>query len=135
LQRWRRRAAMGAAQAPAHAVEGARQPGWREERRPEDLPLPLAVGGRHGAIKTAVVPLRKARNPRKTGVCRVRQLGAWVCRHAAVRPFDPSHPEVAPVAVEEAASLREQMDRARSRIREMREMLLDANALDRAADA
>src|SRR5947209_968808 len=88
LQRWRRRAAMGAAQAPAHAVEGARQPGWREERRPEDLPLPLAVGGRHGAIKTAVVPLRKARNPRKTGVCRVRQLDAWVCRHAAVRPFD-----------------------------------------------
>jgi len=39
------------------------------------------------------------------------------------------------VAVEEAASLREQMDRARSRIREMREMLLAANALDRAADA
>ena len=39
------------------------------------------------------------------------------------------------MAVEEAASLREQMDRARSRIREMREMLLAANALDRAADA
>jgi len=39
------------------------------------------------------------------------------------------------VAVEEAASLREQMERARSRIREMREMLLAANSLDRAADA
>jgi len=39
------------------------------------------------------------------------------------------------VAVEEAASLREQMIRARSRIREMREMLLAANSLDQAADA
>jgi hypothetical protein len=39
------------------------------------------------------------------------------------------------VAVEEAASLREQMSRARARIREMREMLLSANALDAAADA
>jgi hypothetical protein len=44
-------------------------------------------------------------------------------------------PEVAPVAVEEAASLRQQMERARARIREMREMLLAANSLDRAADA
>jgi hypothetical protein len=39
------------------------------------------------------------------------------------------------VAVEEAASLREQMSRARSRIREMREMLLAAKSLDDAADA
>jgi len=39
------------------------------------------------------------------------------------------------VAVEEAASLREQMSRARTRIREMREMLLAANSLDHAADA
>jgi len=39
------------------------------------------------------------------------------------------------VAVEEAASLREQMSTARSRIREMREMLLAANSLDAAADA
>jgi hypothetical protein len=39
------------------------------------------------------------------------------------------------VAVEEAASLREQMSRARSRIREMREMLVAANSLDHAADA
>src|SRR5438874_7675623 len=39
------------------------------------------------------------------------------------------------VAVEEAASLREQMSRARARIREMREMLLAANSLDHAADA
>ena len=38
------------------------------------------------------------------------------------------------MAVEEAASLREQMSRARSRIREMREMLLAANSLDHAAD-
>jgi len=37
------------------------------------------------------------------------------------------------VAVEEAASLRDQMSRARSRIREMREMLLSAQSLDRAA--
>jgi len=39
------------------------------------------------------------------------------------------------VAVEEAASLREQMSRARARIREMREMLLSAQSLDQAADA
>jgi len=39
------------------------------------------------------------------------------------------------VAVEEAASLREQMSRARSRIREMREMLLAAQSLDQAAGA
>jgi hypothetical protein len=39
------------------------------------------------------------------------------------------------LAVEEAASLREQMSKARSRIREMREMLLAANSLDQAADA
>ena len=39
------------------------------------------------------------------------------------------------MAVEEAASLREQMSRARSRIREMREMLLAANSLDHAAGA
>ena len=39
------------------------------------------------------------------------------------------------VAVEEAASLREQMSRARARIREMREMLLSAQSLDHAADA
>jgi hypothetical protein len=39
------------------------------------------------------------------------------------------------VAVEEAASLREQMSQARARIREMREMLLSANSLDAAADA
>src|SRR5947209_13612835 len=54
------------------------------------------------------------------------------------RSSTPAHPiasEVAPVAVEEAASLRQQMDRARSRIREMREMLLAANSLDRAAGA
>ena len=38
------------------------------------------------------------------------------------------------MAVEEAASLREQMTRARTRIREMREMLLLANSLDQAAD-
>ena len=39
------------------------------------------------------------------------------------------------MAVEDAASLCEQMSRARSRIREMREMLLAANSLDHAADA
>jgi hypothetical protein len=39
------------------------------------------------------------------------------------------------VAVEEAASLREQMSRARTRIREMREMLMAAQSLDRAAGA
>jgi hypothetical protein len=39
------------------------------------------------------------------------------------------------VAVEEAADLREQMSHARTRIREMREMLLSANSLDAAADA
>jgi hypothetical protein len=39
------------------------------------------------------------------------------------------------VAVEEVDSLREQMNTARSRIREMREMLLSANSLDAAADA
>jgi hypothetical protein len=39
------------------------------------------------------------------------------------------------VAVEEAASLREQMSMARTRIREMRQMLLAANSLDQAADA
>ena len=38
------------------------------------------------------------------------------------------------MAVEEAASLREQMSTARARIREMRELLLAANSLDRAAD-
>jgi len=37
------------------------------------------------------------------------------------------------VAVEEAASLREQMSRARARIREMREMLVAAQSLDHAA--
>jgi hypothetical protein len=37
------------------------------------------------------------------------------------------------VAVEEAQSLREQMSKARSRIREMREMLLAAQSLDHAA--
>ena len=39
------------------------------------------------------------------------------------------------MAVEEAASLREQMSTARARIREMREMLLSAQSLDLAADA
>jgi hypothetical protein len=39
------------------------------------------------------------------------------------------------VAVEEAASLREQMSRARARIREMREMLVAAQSLDHAAGA
>jgi hypothetical protein len=47
----------------------------------------------------------------------------------------PIATEVAPVAVEEAASLREQMSRARARIREMREMLLAAQSLDHAAGA
>jgi len=39
------------------------------------------------------------------------------------------------LAVEEAASLVEQMSRARARIREMRELLLSAQSLDLAADA
>ena len=39
------------------------------------------------------------------------------------------------MAVEEAASLREQMTRARARIREMREMLMSAQSLDLAAGA
>ncbi len=39
------------------------------------------------------------------------------------------------MAVEEAASLRDQMNRARARIREMRDLLINAQALDRAAES